>query len=94
MTSGKCIIHDDDYVWTPIGFMLRLLFLLLVGCYVCYPFERLYIIVTMLLNCQHKFVVKEFCKTLICISSLFIPEYMSLQKDFNSILLRSIPKQI
>ena len=91
MSSG-CIIHDDDYVWTLIDFMLRLLFLLLVGCYICYPFESLYITVTMLSNCQHKYVVKEFCKTLISISSTFIPEYISLQEDFNSILLGTAPE--
>ena len=78
MTLGKFIIHDDDYVWTPMCFALRLLLLLLANCYVCYSFESLYIIVTMLSNCQHKYVVKEFCKTLISIPSMFIPEYMSL----------------
>ena len=94
MTLGRCIINDDNYVCTAIGFMLRLLFLWLASYYVCYPFESLYITIAMLSNCWYKYLLKEFCNTLRSIPSMFIPEYMSLQDDFNSILLGPAFEQI
>ena len=87
MMPGRRIISYDDCVCTLIGFMLRSLFLWLTDYYVYYPFESLHIIVSMLSNYRHKYVVNEFCYILISISSMFIHEYMSLQDDFNSILL-------
>ena len=80
--------------------MHKFLLMLRWNCYFCdrlavnsiVNFGNVHITAIMLPDYRHKYVANELYSIIISTSNILIDEYMSLQDDHNSILLRLAPK--